>query len=157
MIEKKEHWEASRDEVRTMTVLFSELLVPGWAQDGEKIGLGAVTGAYGSDVAFALPCHNADPDLFFSETTAEISLAKSLCGQCPVQRQCLEAALSRQEPCGVWGGELFEDGSIIAKRRTVGRPRLTPSMEPYPAVAVTGVTLPVSVDQISEEAESNAA
>jgi hypothetical protein len=30
-------------------------------------------------------------------------------------------------------------------------------VEPYPAVAVTGVTLPLSVDQISEEAESNAA
>ena len=142
-----------------MTVLFSELLVPGWAQEGEKIGLGAVTGAYGSDVAFTLPCHNSDPDLFFSETAAEISVAKSLCGQCPVQSQCLEAALSRQEPCGVWGGELFEDGSIIAKRRTVGRPRLTRSMESSPAVAGATVTLSVSVSReaISEEAESNAA
>jgi hypothetical protein len=36
----------------------------------------------------------------------------------------LDAALSRQEPCGVWGGELFEDGVVIARKRTVGRPRL---------------------------------
>jgi WhiB family redox-sensing transcriptional regulator len=141
-----------------MTVLFSELLVPGWAQDGEKIGLGAVTGAYGSDIAFALPCHNSDPDLFFSETAAEINVAKSLCGQCPVQTQCLEAALSRQEPCGVWGGELFEDGSIIAKRRTVGRPRLAPAMEAPLAVSVSELELSASSLQVDEEEEeSNAA
>jgi WhiB family redox-sensing transcriptional regulator len=127
IFEKEEHWETGRDEVRTMTVLFSELLVPGWAESGTKIGLGAVTGAYGSDLAFSLPCHNSDPDLFFAENPVEISVAKSLCGQCPVQPQCLAAALSREEPCGVWGGELFEDGSIIARRRAVGRPRLAPA------------------------------
>ncbi len=107
-----------------MTVLFSELLVPGWAQTGNKIGLDAVTGVYGSDVAFALPCHNANPDLFFSEGSEEIAVAKSLCGGCPVRAQCLDAAISREEPCGVWGGELFEDGLVIERRRTVGRPRL---------------------------------
>ncbi len=110
-----------------MTVLFSELLVPGWAQNGNKIGLDAVTGSYGSDVAFTLPCHNSDPDLFFSELTEDIAAAKSLCGGCPVRSQCLDAALSRDEPCGVWGGELFEDGLVIERRRTVGRPRLTPA------------------------------
>ena len=143
-----------------MTVLFSELLVPGWAQDGEKIGLGAVTGAYGSDIAFALPCHNSDPDLFFSETSAEIALAKTLCGECPVQRQCLEAALSRQEPCGIWGGELFENGSIIAKRRTVGRPRLSPSVELPEVAARANMSISLSVevtDAIEAESEFNAA
>ena len=110
-----------------MTVLFSELLVPGWAQTGTKIGLGAVTGAYGNEIAFTLPCHTSDPDLFFSENPQEISFAKSLCAACPVQSECLAAALSREEPCGVWGGELFEDGSIISRRRAVGRPRLSPA------------------------------
>lgn len=112
-----------------MTVLFSELLVPGWAENGDKIGLDAVTGTYGSDIAFALPCHNADPDLFFSEQSEEIAAAKSLCATCPVRSQCLDAAISRAEPCGVWGGELFEDGIVIERRRTVGRPRLTPVRE----------------------------
>ena len=110
-----------------MTVLFSELLVPGWASDGNKIGLGDVTGTYGSEIAFNLPCHNADADLFFSEQREEIALAKSLCAGCPVRQQCLDAAISRQEPCGVWGGELFEDGSVIARKRAVGRPRLSES------------------------------
>ena len=54
---------------------------------------------------------------------AEISYAKALCGDCPVQRACLQGALSRQEPVGVWGGELFEDGKVIAAKRMPGRPR----------------------------------
>ena len=124
---RDDDWEASRDEVRTMTVLFSELLVPGWAQTGKRMGLDAVTGAYGSDLAFILPCHDSNPDLFFSDLTEEIAAAKSLCGGCPVRSQCLDAALSREEPCGVWGGELFEDGLVIERRRTVGRPRLAPA------------------------------
>ena len=106
-------------EARTMAVLFSELLVPGWA-DGEKIGLSDVTG----DIS--LPCHTADPELFFDEAPPRVALAKSLCGACPMKAACLEGALSRQEPCGVWGGELFVEGQIVAAKRTVGRPRITP-------------------------------
>jgi len=37
---------------------------------------------------------------------------------------CLEGALSRQEPCGVWGGELFSEGAVIERKRKAGRPRL---------------------------------
>jgi WhiB family redox-sensing transcriptional regulator len=54
----------------------------------------------------------------------QVAEAKSLCGGCPVRAQCLEGALSRQEPAGVWGGELFEEGRIIAKKRKAGRPTL---------------------------------
>ena len=115
-----------------MTVLFSELLVPGWAEGGTKIGLNAVTGAYGSEIAFALPCHSADPELFFSDKADETELAKALCAECPVRSQCLDAALSREEPCGVWGGELFEDGLVVVRRRSVGRPRV--SRESVPQV-----------------------
>lgn len=103
-----------------MGVLFSELLVPGWAD--EKIGLNTVTGSYSDGTSFNRPCHSADPELFFSEVALAIAEAKSLCAQCPVRAQCLEGALSRQEPAGVWGGELFEDGRIIAKKRKAGRP-----------------------------------
>jgi len=105
-----------------MSVLFSELLVPGWAD--EKIGLDAVTGTYSDGSSFNLPCHTADPELYFSEDEIEVAEAKSLCGGCPVRAQCLEGALSRQEPAGVWGGELFEEGRIIAKKRKAGRPTL---------------------------------
>ena len=60
-----------RKKVRTMSVLFSELLMPGWAESGEKIGLGDVTGTYDSAIAFTLPCHSADPELFFSAVDAQ--------------------------------------------------------------------------------------
>ena len=106
-----------------MAVLFSELLIPGWA-DEKMIGLSEVTG----DIS--LPCHNSDPELFFDETPARIALAKSLCASCPMKSACLEGALSRSEPCGVWGGELFVDGQPVAAKRTVGRPRLSPSLSP---------------------------
>jgi WhiB family redox-sensing transcriptional regulator len=105
-----------------MSVLYSELQVPGWAQTGEKIGLYEVTGTYDSAIAFTLPCHNADPELFFSESDEGIAQAKALCGGCPVRNKCLDGALSRQEPCGVWGGQLIEEGVIIERKRRAGRP-----------------------------------
>ncbi len=108
-----------------MSVLFSELLIPGWAETGAKIGLGDVTGTFDSSIAFNLPCHSANPEMFFSEDEFSIAEAKSLCGGCPVRLQCLEGALSRQEPLGVWGGELFEGGRVIARKRKAGRPRLS--------------------------------
>ena len=112
-----------------MTVLFSELLVPGWAEgDNAMIGLDAVTGAYGAENAFTLPCHSSDPEIFFSEKSEEIACAKTLCGGCPVKKECLEGALSRGEPAGVWGGELFEDGVVIAAKRMPGRPRLNQNL-----------------------------
>jgi len=105
-----------------MTVLFSELQVPGWADSGEKIGLNDVTFSYDNAQAFTLPCHQADPELFYSETDQGITEAKALCGTCPVRNKCLDGALSRQEPCGVWGGQLIEDGVIIERKRRAGRP-----------------------------------
>ena len=107
-----------------MTVLLNELQVPGWAGVDGRIGLGDVTGIYGSTIAYSLPCHNTNPEIFFADDDATINAAKSICGGCPVRQKCLTAALSRQEPCGVWGGELFEDGAIIERKRRAGRPRI---------------------------------
>ena len=102
-----------------MTVLFSELLLPGWAQgEDAMIGLNELTN---SELP-ALPCHMADPEVFFAEDLATIKMAKALCAQCPMRQRCLEGALSRQEPCGVWGGQLIEDGVIIERKRRAGRP-----------------------------------
>ena len=105
-----------------MTVLFSALQAPGWAETGEKIGLNDVAFTYDDAKAFTLPCHRADPEFFYSETDQGIAEAKALCGTCPVRNKCLDGALSRQEPCGVWGGQLIEDGVIIERKRRAGRP-----------------------------------
>ncbi len=73
-----------------------------------------------------LPCRR-DPDLWFADTPAELERAKTLCGDCPVRGECLAGALSRGEPWGVWGGEIFERGSVVARKRPRGRPRKNPA------------------------------
>jgi len=70
-----------------------------------------------------LPCRVQDPELWFAETPAELEVAKSFCQGCPVRAACLTGALQRREPWGVWGGEIFERGTVIARKRPRGRPR----------------------------------
>jgi len=70
-----------------------------------------------------VPCRRFDPDLWFADAPAQLELAKSLCGDCPVRVECLAGALERAEPWGVWGGEIFERGVVIARKRPRGRPR----------------------------------
>ncbi|MFL6145208.1 MAG: WhiB family transcriptional regulator [Labedaea sp.] len=71
-----------------------------------------------------LPCRSSDnPDLWFADTPADLERAKVLCLDCPVRSECLSGALARQEPWGVWGGEIFERGAVIARKRPRGRPR----------------------------------
>jgi len=55
--------------------------------------------------AAELPCRKFDPDLWFSDSPAQLELAKSLCGDCPLRAECLAGAVERAEPWGVWGGE----------------------------------------------------
>jgi WhiB family redox-sensing transcriptional regulator len=69
-----------------------------------------------------LPCTDA-ADLFFAERPDDLERAKQLCSACPVRAQCLAAALERAEPWGVWGGEIFDGGVVIARKRPRGRPR----------------------------------
>jgi len=71
----------------------------------------------------AVPCHVGDPDLWFAENPGDLERAKALCAGCPIRVQCLTAALERQEPWGVWGGEILDRGSIVARKRPRGRPR----------------------------------
>lgn len=61
--------------------------------------------------------------LFFSEDEAEIAEAKAICQTCPLRLPCLEGALERGEPWGVWGGQLFDRGQAIERKRGRGRPR----------------------------------
>ena len=70
-----------------------------------------------------LPCRRFDPDLWFADSPAELELAKSLCGDCPVRIECLAGAVERAEPWGVWGGEIFERGAVVPRKRPRGRPR----------------------------------
>lgn len=82
--------------------------------------------AHSSAQAEVLPCRQADPELYFAESPADLELAKSLCATCPVRAECLAGALERREPWGVWGGELFWQGVVIPRKRPRGRPRKNP-------------------------------
>ena len=70
-----------------------------------------------------LTCRVHDSELWFADTPADLERAKAFCRECPALLACLSGAIERHEPWGVWGGEIFERGVIIARKRPRGRPR----------------------------------
>ncbi len=60
--------------------------------------------------------------LFFSEEWVDVQRAKAICARCSDREQCLQGALEREEPWGVWGGEELDMGRIAVVRRPRGRP-----------------------------------
>jgi WhiB family redox-sensing transcriptional regulator len=70
----------------------------------------------------AVPCAR-EPELFFAEKPEELQRARALCARCLSRHACLDDALRRAEPWGVWGGELLQQGHIIPDKRPRGRPR----------------------------------
>ena len=86
-------------------------------------------------------------ELFFSELIPEINEAKALCRTCPLLEPCLYGAIVRREPTGVWGGQLFSNGRILAQKRKRGRPPKVRAPEPE-------VVLPPAVMRLlAEEAQ----
>ena len=67
--------------------------------------------------------------LFFSDDVVDIARAKAMCSLCPLRADCLAGALEREEPWGVWGGELLSGGRIVANQRPCGRPPKHPRPE----------------------------
>ena len=68
--------------------------------------------------------------LFFSDDIGDINEAKRICSGCPMAAPCVQGALDRHEPFGVWGGYLFANGQILAHKRPRGRP---PKSRPGPS------------------------
>ncbi len=97
-------------------------------------------GSTRAPVARCADGHGTMTGLFFSDNVIDIARAKAMCGLCPLQASCLEGALERQEPWGVWGGELLSGGRIIANKRPCGRPPKHPR-----AVVVIDELGPVAV------------
>ncbi len=89
----------------------------------EPVGGGLGTLLEGAPLTeLELPCRSADADLWFAEAPMELERAKVLCADCPIKAECLAGALSRGEPWGVWGGEIFERGAVVPRKRPRGRP-----------------------------------
>ena len=83
-------------------------------------GLSALAGRVADE---QLPCRVNDPELFFADSPADVEYAKTLCLDCPARLDCLNGALERREPWGVWGGEWFVQGVVVPRKRPRGRPR----------------------------------
>jgi WhiB family transcriptional regulator, redox-sensing transcriptional regulator len=100
------------------------VIEPYVSQDGEQGagGIAALFGPAGVPAGLDLPCTD-DPELFFAEAPADVEAAKALCQGCRIRLACLEGALERREPWGVWGGELLLRGAVVPRKRPRGRPR----------------------------------
>lgn len=71
----------------------------------------------------SVPCRDEDPELWFAESPSDVEAAKTLCTRCPLRAECLDGALERREPWGVWGGQLVVQGVVVPRKRPRGRPR----------------------------------
>jgi len=76
--------------------------------------------------------------LFFSDDEFDIARAKAICGKCGLAETCLDDALERAEPYGVWGGQLLIEGVVVAVKRGRGRP----PKHPKPLLVVDEVPVP---------------
>ena len=70
--------------------------------------------------------HGTLTPLFFSDDLVDIARAKAICARCDLTASCLDGALERAEPWGVWGGELLENGVVVRNKRPRGRPAVLP-------------------------------
>ncbi len=92
-----------------------------------------------TELSLDLPCAE-DPELFFAESPQDVELAKAMCRGCRARLACLAGALEREEPWGVWGGELLMRGAIVPHKRPRGRPRRTstrPGTAPGPLASIS--------------------
>ena len=94
-----------------------------WTSEATRATLGELNETAWHVPEDLLPCRVNDSELWFAESPEDVELAKALCRDCPVRDLCLDGALARQEPWGVWGGELFLKGTVIPFKRPRGRPR----------------------------------
>ncbi len=91
-------------------------------QDAVEAPVATLFNVTGVPSGLDLPC-TEDPELFFAEAPGDVEQAKALCQGCRARISCLEGALERREPWGVWGGELLLRGTIVPRKRPRGRPR----------------------------------
>lgn len=69
-------------------------------------------------------CVDADPELFFPKTYTyldkeTITKAKTLCGDCWMQKDCLDYALQDPDLDGIWGGKTPLERKRLLKLSTL--------------------------------------
>lgn len=56
------------------------------------------------------PCSADNAELWFSDNKHDQMIAAQHCGLCRFRLECLQFAINNREPCGVWGGYVFDRG-----------------------------------------------
>lgn len=64
-------------------------------------------------------CAGLDSALFFPERGESTDQARAVCADCPVQAECLQAALERNERFGIWGGTSARERQQLRRRRPI--------------------------------------
>ena len=62
-------------------------------------------------------CRGVDPVEFFPSDGSGVDRAQRVCGDCPVQVECLEYALAHRIEHGVWGGTSERERRRILRAR----------------------------------------
>ena len=62
-------------------------------------------------------CHGLAPEIFYPLSEEDTDTAKAVCARCPVQRACLEYAITFREEEGVWGGANEKERRRIIRQR----------------------------------------
>ncbi|XVU22547.1 WhiB family transcriptional regulator [Actinoplanes sp. CA-054009] len=118
--------------------------------------------ATATDIESPNPCKRVDPDMFFSDSDAILQIAKGLCAECPIRRECLTEALARGERWGVWGGEILENGHVIPRKIGRGRPPvnnrkgLTPNQEKNPGMRGNAAPLAKTIERLKKQGAERA-
>lgn len=64
-------------------------------------------------------CKNLNPSIFFPSDGAGVEVARRICRDCQVKKECLEYALAHHIDHGVWGGTSERERRRILKARKV--------------------------------------
>jgi WhiB family transcriptional regulator, redox-sensing transcriptional regulator len=84
-------------------------------------------------------CAGVDPEVFLPDRGESLDEPRSYCRRCPVQFECLDAALAMgSQAIGVWGGTSVRD-RLLARRRGLAAAELIAetdrwSLGPYRSV-----------------------
>lgn len=78
------------------------------------------------------PCATGPEDLWFAASPGDVEAAKALCRPCRLREPCLEGAVARAEPWGVWGGERWRRARSSRARGRVDVRRAARWGEPEP-------------------------
>lgn len=108
-----------RHRARAMSVLWRngyDVTVPSWVSQAACAHVGDPELFFTAD--FLRPTVTSNKGLVNHERVEEMAQrAKAVCAMCPVRRQCLQTALERSEPAGIWGGLTTPERRILAGGR----------------------------------------